>query len=263
MKNKISGACGERRRVKSRRFACAALAASMAWSTGATAGIPVLDIPNTVQSIISAMQDVVMSANDAAEYAEQARRWNEQLQQFQQQLVRVQAQLRTVDLPAMQALVPVAENYMVKESCGGEARGFQQVWTLVDIKDDNSVRAQQQQICVNIRVMKNKKYNDSVRYLTHSIPGIKKMLGDIYATRARNNDQGTLQGVDSESLRTANDIEAAGMEWQGRMMAYDAYIQTMEENQRILANEALKGSRGNRLMRTVVQTTAMKLALEG
>jgi len=234
----------------------------MACSAGAT-GVPVLDVPNTVQSTISAVQNVVMTANDVAEYAEQARRWKQQLQQFQQQLVRVQAQLRTVDLPAMQALVPVAENYMVKESCGGEARGFQQVWTLVDMKDDNSVRAQQQQICVNIRVMKNKKYNDSVRYLSHSIPSIKKMLGDIYATRARNNDQGTLQGVDSESLRTANDIEAAGMEWQGRMMAYDAYIQTMEENQRLLAAEALKGSRGNRMLRTVVQTTALKLALEG
>lgn len=199
---------------------------------------------------------------DLAEYIEQARRWKEQSEQYRQQLVKVTAVMRAIDLPEMQALVPIEETYLVKETCGGGGRGFQQVWAYVDMKDDASVRSQQQQICVNIRMMKNRKYNDSVSYLTHSIPGMKKVLADIYSVRSKNNDQGTVQGADSESLRAANQLQTSGLEWQGRMMAYDAYIETMEENQRLLASEALKGSRSNRLMRSVVQSSALKLALD-
>lgn len=234
----------------------------MAFSGPVSAGALVTDIGNILQSFISAVQNVSMQGNDAAEYAKQAQRWQVQYDQYMQQLVNVQAQLRTVGLPEMQALVPIEETYMVKETCGGNGHGFQQIWAMVDMQNDASVRSQQLQICVNIRMMKNKKYNDSVDYLTHSIPGMKKVLADIHAVRASSNDQGTVQGADSESLRAANQLETSGLEWQGRMMAYDAYIETMQENQRILASEALKGSRSKRLVRSVVQSAALKRALD-
>lgn len=240
-----------------------AFAASLALSAPVSAGMPVLDPSNLVQNLVAAMESVKSTLADTAEYAKMAERWDKQLEQYRQQLVNVQAKMRVIGMPEMQQLEPLPENYMVAETCGGDgaALPMKRLWTRVDITDDQGIRDQQRQICVNIRVMKNKQYNDSVEYLASSIPGMKKLLGDIYEVRSKNNDQGRVQGADSESLRTANDLEVSSMEWQGRMMAYDAYIQTMEENQRILANELLKGSRSNKLARSVVRTAALKAAL--
>jgi len=235
---------------------------SLALSLPASAGMPVSDLGNMLQNIISAIQSTVSVGNDVIEHTATAARWKQQLAQYQQQLIKVQAQLRSVDLPAMHTLAPVDPQYLVSESCGRADLGFQQLLQPVTVSSDAQLREQLQQICVNIRVVRNRKYNDSVAYLTRSVPQMKQALTDIFAVRSRNNEQGTVQAADSEALRTANDLQVAGLEWEGRMLAYDAYLAAMEDHRRILATQALKGSPARRSARSVATLGALALALK-
>jgi hypothetical protein len=115
---------------------------------------------------------------------------------------------------------------------------------------------------VNIRMMENRKYNESIDFLNDTVPSMQNALVDIFNARTRNNDQGTVQGADSESLRTANDLAVAAQKWQGRMESYDAYIEVMKTNQKLIAKTALKGDPTTRFVRDISKTAILAGALD-
>ncbi|WP_216073460.1 hypothetical protein, partial [Acinetobacter baumannii] len=71
-----------------------------------------------------------------------------------------------------------------------------------------------------IRMMQNRKYNDSVDFIQQTIPQKDDLITKINANRKRDNRAGTVTGVDSDSLRTANELAVQSQSWQARMKAY-------------------------------------------
>jgi len=198
-----------------------------------------------------------------AEYAENSLRWTEQLKRYTDALVTIQGMINSFGLPAGAPLVPVPENYMVAETCGGADLSLTGLFKTFVYQPEGDWRAQQRQICVNIRVMRNRQYNESLEFVGGTMAQMQAALDTITQLRNSSRLLGNMTAVDSDTVRTANDISVKVAEWETRMKAYDAYISVMEQNQKTIAAGALKGSSGgaNGLIRSVVKTAALKTAL--
>ncbi|WP_457321953.1 hypothetical protein [Stenotrophomonas sp. P5_B8] len=241
-----------------RRTRLAALVMGVAMSVSATsvnAGMPVIDYTAIIQAIKSNFQDI-------AEFAKENTRWINLMKEYTNALVTVQGIINNFGLSPSATLTLVPNDYMVTESCG--PRTDMSVtgmfaYFVFDAKGD--VKAQQRQICVNIRMMQNRKYNDSVLFIKETVPLMDSSLKAIEALRQGSKLLGNVTAVDSDSMRTANDLAVQAQAWQARMQSYDAYIEVMEANQKVVAQAALKGDPSKQLISDLVKTTALKTAL--
>ena len=68
----------------------------------AAAGIPVVDIPRTIQSTLNQINTYSQRLQDAAEYGENATRWMQTLRHYQQQLIRIRGAAMISGLPPRQ-----------------------------------------------------------------------------------------------------------------------------------------------------------------
>lgn len=253
------------------RLAALTVAAMMTLGTAnVSAWIPVQEtgtsliqhLLNQINTYKNQLTAYAAKAQDAAEYIKENTRWIRTLEQYRQALIQVQAAVNNFGMPSSAPLVPVPPQYLVAETCG-KALDFslESAFKVFVFNPQADVKEQQMQICVNIRMMQNRKYNDAIEFLTSTVPRINNSLTRIFNIRIFNNDQGTVQGADSESLRTANDISALAQSWEARMKSYDAYIEVMEANQKVVAQAALKGDPTKQLISDLVKTTALKAAL--
>lgn len=258
-------------RRRAPRLAALTVAAVMALGTAnVSAWIPVQEtgtsliqhLLNQINTYKTQITAGLSKAQDAAEYVEQNTRWLRTLEQYRQALVQVQAAVNSFGLPEGAPLVPVPPQYLVAETCG-QALDFSlsSAFKVFVFNPQADVKEQQTQICVNIRMMQNRKYNDAIEFLSQTVPRINSSLSRILSIRLTNNNQGTVQGADSESLRTANDISAMAQSWEARMKSYDAYIEVMEANQKVVAQAALKGDPTKRMASDLVKTVSLKAAL--
>ncbi len=232
--------------------------------------MPVVEVgPNVFQSIMNQINtykaEIIAAgskAQDAAEYIEQRTRWIRTLQQYMQALVQVQAVLNDFGMPMGINLAEVDEQYLVKESCG-QGNDFSPMGLFKTFVFDPQAdfKSQQTQICVNIRMMQNRKYNEAVKFMNESVPNMMDSLDRIFKLRIFSNNQGNVQGTDSESMRLANDLAVQAQVWDSRMRSYDAYIEVMEANQKVVAQNALKGDTTKNIIGDLVKTAALKGAL--
>ncbi|WP_140393492.1 hypothetical protein [Xanthomonas retroflexus] len=259
--NRKSGRGARRSRLAALVLGCAAV---LSTNPVSASGWPVFDFAGLMQAVEEWGLIDKQSGQDLAEYKKQYDRWQDTMKQYQQALVRIQAQMRSIGLPEGQPLVKVDPKYMVAETCGGSGMDFSLTGLLgaVGLTGDQDLKKRQQQICVNIRMMENRKYNESIDFLNDTVPSMEQALADIFKERTRNNDQGTVQGADSESLRTANDLAVATQKWEGQMRSYDAYIEVLKVNQKLIGKTALKGDPATRFVRDVAKTAILAGALD-
>ncbi len=218
-------------------------------------GYPVIDVTSIFQDIKSWIDDTI-------EYGKEALRWNEIKQQIDDVRAIMDAMNFVIDLPMGEPLKKVDPKYLVAETCGQEAMGFnlRTAMSLAGI-ESGDIKSQQQQICVNIRMMQNRKFNDSVDFLDKTIKQAQEAMLENFLARAGTSKVGGVQSADSDSARLSNQLNTMAQQWATRMQSYDAYIATMEANQNALARTALKGNPKNKFIGDIVQTVALKGAL--
>jgi hypothetical protein len=221
----------------------------------AHANAPVIDIAAIIEAIVSQFQAL-------AEYSEEAQRWNQIKQQIQEAKITIGATSYGMNLPPGEELKVVDDDYLVSETCGSGAGGSF-VSDLMQLgAGQSSYKAQQTQVCVNIRMMENRKYNDTVRFLSGTMKEVNAALQDNMTNRSGSNDSGNVQASDSDATRLANQLTALSQQWSVRIQSYDAYIATLKVKQNNLAKLALKGDPSKKLMGDAIQTAALKLALD-
>ncbi|QII29508.1 hypothetical protein G6052_12575 [Stenotrophomonas maltophilia] len=259
--NRKSGRGRRRSRLAALVLGCAAV---LSTNPVSASGWPVFDFAGLMQAVEEWGLIDKQSGQDLIEFGKQAKRWDDTMKQYQQALVQIQAQFRAIGLPEGQPLVKVDPKYMVAETCGGQGMDFSLTGLLgaVGLTGDQDLKKRQQQICVNIRMMENRKYNESIDFLNETVPTMEHALADILEERQQNNNQGTVQGADSESLRTANDLAVATQKWEGQMRSYDAYIEVLKVNQKLIGKTALKGDPATRFVRDVAKTAILAGALD-
>jgi hypothetical protein len=210
---------------------------------------------NQINTYRAQLQQAMQYIKDNTQWATD---WAQTLKEYQEALVTVQGVINSFGLPDAAPLVPVTPNYLVAETCGAGAdlRGF--VSSIV-FSNSGDWKSQQTQICVNIRMMQNRKYNDSVDFMLTTAPAFLNSLERITSLRLLNSKRGNMDAVANDSLRTANEMNAAAKNFETRMKSYDAYIEVMEANQKIVAQKALKGR--STLASDLVKTALLKTAL--
>jgi hypothetical protein len=244
------------RPAKRTRMRAVVLSIAMLLGTqNAYAGMPVIDITSIIGEIRSWI-------SDTTEYAKEAVRWNQMKQQIDEVRAIFNAFNYIVGLPDGAKLEKVPPKYLVEEACGKKAMGFdlRTVASLTGISDGD-IASQQAQICVNIRMMQNRKYNDSIDFLEETIKKAQEEMYKNFMSRIGSNKTGAVQAADSDTLRLGNELSVMAQQWGTRMQAYDAYIAGQEQNQNVLAKAALKGNPKNKLLGDLVQTVALKGAL--
>lgn len=241
------------------RSVCTALLLGVALTAtnGAQAQYAVYDGANWFENLWTKFQTSYARIEATAEYAKDELRWMEQLKRYSDALVTINGQINSFGLPAAAPLTRVPDNYLVLETCGTGDLSLTGLFKTFVYKPEGDWRAQQREICVNIRTMRNRKFNESLEFAGGTLEQMQKALEAISTLRTASNLLGNVTAVDSDSLRAANDISVKVQQWEARMKSYDAYIEVMEENQRVVAALALKGDPNKRLIGDMVKTTIL------
>lgn len=219
----------------------------------------VYDPTHTMQNILTQLEQM---SKDVAEYAEQAARWQQQYSHYRQQLIKAQSMLTKLGLPQSVTLEKVSDDYLIADRCKGASDGIlSELKSLLTLDPNGDFVKQQQSICVNIQVMENRKYNETVDFLKSSMPELEQTLATLKNMRDSSNDQGNLTKVSYDAEALTADMNKSFAEWESRMNSYDAYIQSMQQAQKTLTQIALKGKQSSPLG-TLVKTAALQGALE-
>jgi len=223
----------------------------------ARAGAPVIDIT-------SIMTEMRAWLDDTLQYARQADHWKQVQAQIDDGRAIFDPLRFSVGLPAGAMLQTVAPDYLVVEACGKRAAGLQmeRALTALRFSGREEWEAQQRQICVNIQMMQNRKFNETVTFLEHTIDQAESTMREIFRARQdSNNTSGGVQATQSDTARLTNHLSVMAQQWSTRMQGYDAYIAVMQSRQNIVARAALQGDPTAEALSDLVQTTALEAAL--
>lgn len=208
-------------------------------------------------------QQIKTSVERAAEFGKEMAEWKKQYDHFQQQLIKFQSFLdNPIALPTSEPWRELDKAQVVEQRCrqtgGGSILG--NLMSRVGLNLDGDLSEQQMQICVNIESAKVEKFNYTVRFSRDTVPEMQRLLGQVQRQRGTSSDQGNVEGVDSESMRLANDLDIKYQMYQAQMAIYDAYIVAMVDKQNTLAKRGLKGQQT--LIGSAISTAAMAGALQ-
>ncbi|MGH8039934.1 MAG: hypothetical protein ACRES5_15105 [Pseudomonas sp.] len=240
-----------------RQFVCA-LAVTVAMSTqSAYAGMQVVDIASILGELRSWM-------DATTQYAKEASRWKEVKAQIDDARAILDPIRFSMGLPEGTVLRTVNADHLVSEACGKQAAGLEMEAVLPALRFGRREvwEEQQRQICVNIQMMQNRKYNETVLFLESTIEQAETAMLKVFEARQQSgNTSGGVQGADSDTARLTGQLNVMAQQWSTRMQGYDAYISTMQSRQNIVARAALRGDPNAEVAGDVVQTLGLKWAL--
>ena len=247
------------RRYGTHRARAGVLAMALLMGThSANAGMPVVDYLGILWKIRQWIDDV-------KEYAEEAKRWT-QTEEHMKQLEAIFDPLRfSMDMPPGAQLQQVDEDYLVEERCGADPSkfGWKQLVGKVSFGGGANWQAQQHQLCTSIQRTHNRRFNETVYFLTNTMDQAhKEMQRNMDSREGSDNSAGGVQATQSDTERLGNELNVMAQTWSTRMQAYDATIASLQEQQRILAKAALRGDPKKRLLGDVVQIVTLEKALK-
>jgi uncharacterized protein (DUF3820 family) len=244
-----------KRKYKKPVLASLALMCSLA--VGGVNAVVFHDPVHTVQNVIT---QIAQKGKDLTEYGEQAMRWRQTLSHYQQQLIRMQSLMMSFGLPQGQQMTEVPDDYMVRQRCASGGFSLSSLTQVFNLNPAGNITEQQKTLCANIQMTRNAKYNETVRFMRQTVPELQTMLGQLKAQRDASNNQGNVEASNNNALQASNKLNVNFQTWSSRMQMYDAYISSMEENQKVLASLALKGE--NNPIGTLVKTGVLAGALQ-
>ncbi|GAB3383594.1 hypothetical protein GCM10027432_13760 [Lysobacter fragariae] len=224
-------------------------------------GVPVVEIGvNLMQSSMNQMNTLTQQIQDYSEYGENIVRWKSTLDHWQQQVVKVGGLMTQYNMPKGAKLEPVNPFYLVPERCnGGERFNMDSILKSFTLDFSGDYLDQQRKICSAIQQAKNSKLNYTVEFMSSVIPKMQNTVEQLGDRRNANNEEGTVSAAIEDATRVAAEFDQKFQAWQANVQAADAYIQAMEENQKILAGTALQGKKNpiKDLVKTAVLVTTL------
>jgi hypothetical protein len=214
------------------------LALGCALMTGsAGAGIPVTDVGNMpnhiitqIQSYLNQLNTYTQRAQDYKQYADMIINPGQAFQMAQLSFGAAQFQKRN-------------EMEGVSERCRGSGSGSMigELFTAVGLNPNGDIIAEQRRICTMIVVLENKKYNDSVEAMNRLITETQREI-DRQTNQVRSaNTPGQTQTNSATAEANMQQILKNYQVIESRMRMYDDLIGVLKESQKALASRALKG----------------------
>lgn len=225
------------RRVRKAPF-LTSLALGCALMTGsAGAGIPVTDVGNMpnhiitqIQSYLNQLNTYTQRAQDYKQYADMIINPGQAFQMAQLSFGAAQFQKRN-------------EMEGVSERCRGSGSGSMigELFTAVGLNPNGDIIAEQRRICTMIVVLENKKYNDSVDAMNKLLNDTQTEINTQASRLIGTNRQGDTQTLQANATNGLQTILTNHQQTQERMKMYDDLINVLKESQKALAVRALKG----------------------
>lgn len=245
-----------RRSRKAPYFATLALACSMAvGNAGAT--IPVADVGNMPNHIITQISSYISQIQAFTEYGTEAYREVERL--------------RNLATQASSLVNPLANLAMTNpqrrsvdhgmERCAPDFSGFSlaDLFRLVAPSLTSSIPEQQREICKQIVRLENEKYNENVKLLEN----IRQRGVEISRLQSQLRGSSTSGAVDTNMAAgtvALNELNRDMQYAEAITRVYDTTISSLKEDQKYLAEQALHGKKkglGESLLATATQTATL------
>ena len=242
----------------------AACITALAGGHARAGGMPVYDSVHTIQNVYTQLYNGSLST---AEFGRQAMRWAQQnhhnlaqIEHIARQLVSAQrfVNLRGNGLPNLSERDPTEG---VNAQCPGSGEGITGfLASVVRVRADADLAAQQQTICRQIAIARNLQFNNSVRLLQRLRTRGQQMDEIERARTSVGNRMGELSTNSNDVERflaaTSNDMN----EWQSTNDSYERYVQLLRGYSTGITRQALQGR--NRIIGSAVQALALRTALE-
>ena len=196
---------------------------------------------------------------DYYRYADDAMKWKSQLEEMQKQIAQLQNAALTLGLRPGQDLTPVPLDKNVAERCGGfNLSALTQVF---NINGSGDIYQQQKQVCANIQRMENTKYNLTVEYLREYQDRVKDEFKAVSDKAKESKNAGDLVKPMQDALLASQSQKNMTDDYNNRIQSYNSYIDVMRNNQKLLGQIALKGSRTNQVLGQLGRTAILEAAL--
>lgn len=238
------------------------LALACAFMTGnAGAGIPVTDVGNMPNHIITQIQSYLNQLNTLTQKGQDYAQYAAEIRHMTQQLTQLGQTFQMSSLSFGPQFVRRNESEGVSERCQGSGSGsiVGELFSSLGLDLGGDIVAQQRRLCTLIVILENKKYNDSV-------DSMNKLMNETQAEINRQSSQigsaGSNGAMDTNHANTASGLQqifANHQKMEGRMKMYDDLIGVLKESQKALATRALKGQ--SSALGTMVNTGVLAGAL--
>ena len=188
---------------------------------------------------------------EAARWGEQGRQWYQEYQQFMQQyssflssVDNMESSFGTQQGAEMQE---VPEDFHVKEECGEQSGGgiSGMLGSMVGVDPRGDLYAQNYRYCASAQIMRNRQYNEVVRYLRDTVPQMQSELnvaGQRFVGSGKTS--GDMNAYAARMNKVEGDIDTAHKKFEAQMLAYSTYIKAQQTNQATLTKTAMRGGSG-------------------
>lgn len=239
------------------------LALACALMTGsAGAGIPVTDVGNMPNHIITQIQSYLNQLNtltskiqDAAQYAREIQHMTQQLTSLDQMFASMGLTFTSIDEKSASEL-----NAAITQRCNSSGGGFNPLMFVTEMLNLNGdVIAQQKTKCVQIVSLQFMQYNEQVRMLKKlqraqaDIQRLNSQLASANTNGKMDSNIGTAQGIMTQLQADTQYTETV-------IRTYEGMIKMVEEDQRQLARQAFQGK--SSILGTMISTATLAGALE-
>lgn len=250
-------------RRRSPVLASLALACAM-FAGNAHAGIPVVDGGHISAQLAKFVQDFGKWAKDFAHYKAQVDHMTQELIALGNILDTATMGLQGNPLDNIQKRPLNAGMERCDQGGGGGFSLTDLLGGLLDISGDNYVQ-KQKDICQKIVTLENYKYNDLVEALK-DLQKLKTNGLDKTTSLAQGSGKnGEMQATTQSTTQLVGELQLVAARVETTMMVYDGMIQSLNNDMRNVAQEAMDGKKKNiveDILSTAITTGTMKLALE-
>jgi L-lactate utilization protein LutC len=239
------------------------LALACALMTGsAGAGIPVTDVGNMPNHIITQIQSYLNQLNtytqklqDATQYAREIQHMTQQLTSLDQMFASLGLTFTSIEEKSASEL-----NAAITQRCNSSGGGFNPLMFVTEMLNLNGdVIAQQKTKCVQIVSLQFMQYNEQVRMLKKlqraqaDIQRLNSQLASANTNGKMDSNIGTAQGIMTQLQADTQYTETV-------IRTYEGMIKMVEEDQRQLARQAFQGK--SSILGTMISTATLAGALE-
>ncbi len=238
------------------------LALACAFMAGnAGAGIPVTDVGNMPNHIITQIQSYLNQLNTLTQKGQDYAQYAKEVQHMTQQLTQLSQAFQMSSLSFGPQFQKRSEQEGVSERCQGSGSGsiVGELFTTLGLDLGGDVVAQQRRLCTMIVVLENKKYNDSVDSMNKLMNETQSEINRQSSQISSSNTNGKMDTNLTNSANGLQQILVNHQKTQDRMRMYDDLIGVLKESQKALATRALKGQ--SSALGTMINTGVLAGAL--
>lgn len=240
----------------------ASLALACAFAAGnAGAGIPVTDVGNMPNHIITQINSLLNQINTYTQKFQDATQYAREIQHMTQQLTQLDQLFATLGLnmTSINEKTATELNQAIADRCNGSGGFLSDVFSTIGLDMNGDIVAQQKVKCTQIVNLQFKQFNEQVRMLK-KLEDTQAKIKRIETQMASSSGNGQMDTNVAQTEKLMTQVLADAQYTETVIRTYEGMIKMVEEDQRQLAKRGLKGEHS--ILGTVVSTAALATALQ-